>query len=336
MTACQACGFAQRRPRAGQEGQHPFEARLRQHFETLERVARRILAEQQQFARRLERGAGRPRSPCDRRSREAGASVAAVTMPSVPSDPISSCLRSKPRLSFFSGVSAENTAPSASTASSPSTSARIDPWRSTWLPPALVETRPPIVAEPLPPSVSGKRSPAASAASCSACRMTPASQVDPAVLGIDRADRVHPPQRNQQLAPARIGRGAAGHAAVAALRDDRRRGAARTAASGRRARRCSRATPWPGRCRYSARASRSARARSDRRPWSARAGRAGRPLRRGMRRYRSLSRLLHRNRRFASAATQVKRVFKLPEYGRKRRSAPRRVQVHLERARIDR
>ena len=98
-------------------------------------------------------------------------------MPSVPSEPISSCFRSNPRLSFFSGVSAENTAPSASTASSPSTSARIEPWRSTWPPPAFVETRPPIVAEPLPPSVRGKRKPETAAASCRLCRTTPASQV---------------------------------------------------------------------------------------------------------------------------------------------------------------
>ena len=54
-------------------------------------------------------------------------SVAAVTMPSVPSEPISNCLRSKPRLSFFSGVSASNRAPSASTASSPRTWARMVP-----------------------------------------------------------------------------------------------------------------------------------------------------------------------------------------------------------------
>ena len=34
-------------------------------------------------------------------------SVAAVTMPSVPSEPMNNCFRSQPRLSFFSGVSAE-------------------------------------------------------------------------------------------------------------------------------------------------------------------------------------------------------------------------------------
>ena len=104
-------------------------------------------------------------------------SVAAVTIPSVPSEPISSCLRSNPRLSFFSGTRASNTPPSASTASIPSTCARIEPWRSTCVPPAFVEISPPIVAEPLPPSVRGKRRRCAAAASCSVCRITPASQV---------------------------------------------------------------------------------------------------------------------------------------------------------------
>jgi hypothetical protein len=85
--------------------------------------------------------------------------------PSVPSEPISNCFRSNPRLSFLSTVSASKTEPSASTASIPSTCARIEPWRSTCVPPALVEINPPMVAEPLPPSVSGKRNPAASAAS---------------------------------------------------------------------------------------------------------------------------------------------------------------------------
>lgn len=98
-------------------------------------------------------------------------------MPSVPSDPISNCLRSKPRLSFLSGVSWEKTCPSASTASSPSTRARIDPWRSTCEPPALVEISPPTVAEPLPPSVNGKRRSCASALSWSVWRIRPASHV---------------------------------------------------------------------------------------------------------------------------------------------------------------
>ena len=98
-------------------------------------------------------------------------------IPKVPSDPISICLRSKPRLSFLSGTRPEKISPSASTASIPSTCARIVPWRRTCVPPALVEMRPPTVAEPLPPSVRGKRKPCSSAVSCSVWSTTPASQV---------------------------------------------------------------------------------------------------------------------------------------------------------------
>ena len=118
-------------------------------------------------------------SPAHKTRRPARAGIkrsfAAVTMPNVPSEPMSNSFRSKPRLSFFSTVMPSKTLPSASTASSPATCARIVPKRRTCVPPALVEMRPPMVADPLPPSVRGKRIPSLSAASCRVCKMTPAS-----------------------------------------------------------------------------------------------------------------------------------------------------------------
>jgi hypothetical protein len=44
---------------------------------------------------------------------------------------------------------------------------------------------------------------------------------------VDHADGIHPPQRDEQAVPAVIRRGAAHHAAVAALRHDRHSGGGR-------------------------------------------------------------------------------------------------------------
>ena len=78
------------------------------------------------------------------------------------------------------------------------------------MPPALVETSPPIVAEPLPPSVSGKRRPLARRGLVQRLQDHAGLAGRPrARCGIERADRVHPPQRQQQRVAARVGRRAA-------------------------------------------------------------------------------------------------------------------------------
>ena len=199
ISACQSCCPRSGARAPGKCASTASRLASRHDLETL-RVACRSRASHCSSSASARPGSSRarPTAPRDRASAGTSRSVAAVTTPSVPSEPISNCLRSKPRLSFLSGASPSNTLPSGSTASIPSTSARIEPWRSTCVPPALVETSPPIVAEPLPPSVSGKRSPSAAAASCEVWQ-------DHARLGDrqarrrgrSRADRVHPPQREQ-------------------------------------------------------------------------------------------------------------------------------------------
>ena len=67
--------------------------------------------------------------------------------------------------------------PCAVTTSSPRHSSRALPKRSTATPPALVERLPPMVHEPSAASDSGNNRPASRAASCTVCKIQPASTV---------------------------------------------------------------------------------------------------------------------------------------------------------------
>ena len=90
--------------------------------------------------------------------------LAAVISPNVPSDPISSCFRSYPALSFLSEDIPFQIPPSGSTASTPRQSSRMLPWRRTWIPPAFVARLPPIWLLPRAAIDNGNSRPALSAA----------------------------------------------------------------------------------------------------------------------------------------------------------------------------
>ncbi len=111
------------------------------------------------------------------RGRGASFSTAAVMIPSVPSLPTNSWRRQYPVLSLRSRRSPSHTVPSGSTTSSPSTRSRALPKRTVELPPALVASTPPICAVPSELMDSGSSRSAASAASCAAFSVTPASTV---------------------------------------------------------------------------------------------------------------------------------------------------------------
>ncbi len=96
----------QRRARARRMRQHGGERMLRHHFEPFQRVARMALARAAAACARRGCRQAPPTAPPGPPARAASRSVAPVTIPSVPSEPISNCLRSNPRLSFFSGVEA--------------------------------------------------------------------------------------------------------------------------------------------------------------------------------------------------------------------------------------
>ena len=157
------------------------------------------------------------------RAATAGSSrnVAAVTMPRMPSEPIISCLRSKPRLSFFNGTS----------------------WLSHRaigqhrLQPQHLRTHR-TMAQHLRAAGIGRDQPADRGRALAAERQRKPQPLarhrlvqrlkddtraacDLARGGVDRPDRIHPAHVDQQFVPARIGRGATAHSAVSALGHDR-------------------------------------------------------------------------------------------------------------------
>ena len=79
-----------------------------------------------------------------------------VTTPRVPSEPIKSCFKSYPELSFISFFNDEIIVPSGRTASIPITKLRVIPYLKTLKPPAFVDIAPPIWAEPLAPKFNGR------------------------------------------------------------------------------------------------------------------------------------------------------------------------------------
>jgi hypothetical protein len=132
------------------------------------------------------------------------------------------------------------TEPSGSTASTPATSARIGPKRSTCVPPALVETSPPMVRCPRAERQRESACPCRRG-SWSVARITPASAMRIAASALDRADAVHPPQRQDQRRAVGGRRRAADHRGVAALRHQRHADARRASRDDRR--------DFLGRCR---------------------------------------------------------------------------------------
>ncbi len=102
-------------------------------------------------------------------------SQAAVTIPSVPSEPVKRPTRSYPATLFRTGPPVVTTSPGGITASIPVTHARVVPYLNAWGPPAFVATLPPICDCSAAPGSGGNQRPLPRAIRRTSAVETPAS-----------------------------------------------------------------------------------------------------------------------------------------------------------------